>query len=106
MNHTFDTVGFSDIKHQLADYASTAQAKELALALTPYLSETELQRHLRETSQARRCLEELGTPPLPHMENADGGGNRNRRYVSAGVQPDEILSKIRYEKKDCARLLQ
>ena len=69
MNHTFDTVGFSEIRHQLADYTNTAQAKELALSLTPYLSETELQRHLRETSQARRCLEELGTPPLPHMEN-------------------------------------
>lgn len=71
MNQTFEIIGFSEIKRQLAEYANTEQGKTLAEALSPYLSETTLQKHLRETSQARKCLEEIGTPPIPHMENLD-----------------------------------
>lgn len=69
MNQTFEIIGFSEIRRQLAEYANTNQGKALAKDLTPYLSETTLQKHLRETSQARRCLDEIGTPPIPHMED-------------------------------------
>lgn len=71
MNQTFEIIGFNEIKRQLAEYANTNQGKSLAKELTPYLSETALQKHLRETSQARKCLDEIGTPPIPHMENLD-----------------------------------
>lgn len=71
MNQTFETIGFTEIKRQLAEYANTRQGKELASALTPYLSEITLRKHLRETTEARRCLEEIGTPPIPHMEAVD-----------------------------------
>ncbi len=71
MNQTFEIIGFSEIKRQLAEYANTRQGKDLAKTLTPYLSEVTLQKHLRETSQARKCLEEIGTPPIPHMEDLE-----------------------------------
>lgn len=71
MNQTFEIIGFSEIRRQLAEYANTSQGKELAKTLSPYLSEVTLQKHLRETTQARRCLEEIGTPPIPHMEDID-----------------------------------
>lgn len=71
MNQTFEIIGFTEIKRQLAEYANTRQGKELASALTPYLSEITLRKHLRETTEARRCLEEVGTPPIPHMEAVD-----------------------------------
>lgn len=71
MNQTFEIIGFTEIKRQLAEYANTGQGKELAHALTPCLSEITLQKHLRETSEARRCLEEVGAPPIPHMESVD-----------------------------------
>ena len=71
MNDTFEIIGFSEIKRQLAQYANTKKGKELAKALTPYLSELTLQKHLRETTQARKCLEEIGTPPIPQMEDME-----------------------------------
>lgn len=69
MNQTYETIGFCEILNELSGYASTAQGRAEAAALKPYLSEVELQKNLRETSQARSCLEELGTPPLPCMED-------------------------------------
>lgn len=69
MNQTFEIIGFTEIKRQLAEYANTRQGKELAAALTPCLSEITLQKLLRETTEARKCLEEVGTPPIPRMED-------------------------------------
>ena len=39
--------------------------------MEPYLSETELQKNLRETTQARQMLDLFGTPPLPLMEQVE-----------------------------------
>lgn len=71
MDHTFQIIGFDEIRTQLAEYANTKQGKNLASTLTPYLSELELQKNLRETTQARICLEKIGTPPIPRMEDLD-----------------------------------
>ena len=69
MSQTFEIIGFEEIKRQLIQYAGTKRGKELAGQLQPYLSEVELRRNLRETTQARAFLDELGTPPLPSMED-------------------------------------
>lgn len=71
MNHTFETIGFEEIKVRLETYANTIQGKQIASSLVPYLSESELERNLRETTQARICVEELGTPPIPCMEDLE-----------------------------------
>lgn len=71
MKHTLKHIGFEEITTQLAAYTSTAQGRKLAEGLVPYLSEAELKKNLRETTQAKRCLEELGTPPLPRMEDME-----------------------------------
>ncbi len=71
MNHTFEMTGFEEIRKRLADCANTVPGKHLAATLTPYLAEDELRRNLRETTQARICLEKIGTPPIPLMEAMD-----------------------------------
>ena len=71
MKHTFELTGFEDIRKRLADCANTASGKRAAAELVPYRKESELRRSLRETTQARLCLEELGTPPVPLMENLE-----------------------------------
>lgn len=71
MNHTFEVLGFTEIIEQLAEFANSPQAKEQITALTPYLDEGELRRHMRDTTQAREMLDLLGTPPLPAMEQVE-----------------------------------
>lgn len=69
MNHTFEIVGFEYIKELLKTAANTAQGKKTAEQLMPFLSESELRKNLRDTTQARKMLEEIGTPPIPSMED-------------------------------------
>ena len=69
MNHTFEIVGFEYIKELLKTAANTAQGKKKAEQLMPFLSESELRKNLRDTTQARKMLEEIGTPPIPSMED-------------------------------------
>lgn len=68
MNQSLDLLGYQEILRQLEGHAATAQAKEQCRCLLPYLSETELRRHMRETTQAREMLKFAGMPPLPLME--------------------------------------
>ncbi len=86
-NHTASTIqitGFEAIRQQLAGYASTAQGKALAAGIVPYLSELELKKHMRETTQARKLLEEQGTPPLPRMERVE-------EYLDKAVRGEMLL---------------
>jgi len=62
---------FDKVLARLADYALTAQAKEQALSLTPYLHQAEMLRHLRETTEARLIIEKSGDPPLTSMTDLD-----------------------------------
>lgn len=71
MNQSLELLGYKEILKQLEAHAATAQAKELCGNLEPYLAETELRRHLRETTQARELLDYAGTPPLPLMERVE-----------------------------------
>lgn len=71
MNQSLELLGYREILKQLEAHAATAQAKELCGNLEPYLVETELRRHLRETTQARELLDYAGNPPLPLMERVE-----------------------------------
>jgi len=71
MNQTFEILGAYQILEQLKIYANTMQAKEIIANLVPYLSETELNKNLKDTTQAKQLLETIGTPPLPLMENVE-----------------------------------
>jgi DNA mismatch repair protein MutS2 len=84
MNQTFEITGFEFIKEQLAQYANTDEAKSRAKELTPMLQESELCKSQRDTTQARRLLEEIGAPPIPRME-------RLAEYIDRAVR-GELLS--------------
>ena len=67
--HTFEVLGYTQILEELQGYAVTQEAKEQIRELKPCLSETELRRSLRDTTQAKLLLEKTGMPPIPMMEN-------------------------------------
>ncbi len=55
---------FDKIKNMWAEYALTDYARTAIYDTHPFLSETELEARLNETTQARQMLEKCGTPPL------------------------------------------
>ncbi|MHB8075561.1 endonuclease MutS2 [Desulfosporosinus fructosivorans] len=61
------TLEFDEILKQLADKAQSNLVKARCLALAPSLKEAEVRRRLDETTQAKRIIEQIGTPPLPTM---------------------------------------
>ncbi len=71
MNHTFDTLGFTDIIHMLTERAASGQAREQLSGLRPFCSESELRRNMRETTQARQMLDLVGQPPSSAMEQTE-----------------------------------
>lgn len=81
-------IGFDTIQEMLEEYANTKRAKEMAKQLKPYLVETELRKNLRETTQAKWLLENVGTPPLPNMD----GVEENLEKIVRGVLllPEDI----------------
>ncbi len=71
MNHTFQTLEFDKILVQLEENAFTKSAKEKARVLTAFMSEMDLQVALRETSEARKIMDEIGTPPFVSLESVE-----------------------------------
>lgn len=84
MNRAFETTGYTEIIKKLEEQANSAQAKEMIRDLAPYLSESELRKHLRDTTQARQLIDKTGTPPVPAMEQID-------EYLDRSVK-GELLS--------------
>lgn len=64
MNNAFKMLEYDKIIDNLKLYALSEQTKKKFEDLKPYLSEAEVQRHLRETTEARKLLDAIGTPPL------------------------------------------
>lgn len=61
------TLEFDQILQLLAEQALSDQVKARCLTLVPSLNEAEVKRRLDETTQAKRIIEQFGTPPLPSM---------------------------------------
>ena len=69
--NTANALDFHIILNQLADLASSSGAKEKALSLAPILNERECRRKMVETTDARRLLDALGSPPLSSTDELD-----------------------------------
>lgn len=63
-------IEFDKIKEIWTALAVTDQAKENIRNTTFYLSESELRKQLRDTTDSRKLIEKLGTPPLQNVEEA------------------------------------
>jgi dsDNA-specific endonuclease/ATPase MutS2 len=79
---------FDTILRMLADAAVCETAKVRCLTLTPAPTQQDAQRRMEETTQARRIIEQTGTPPLAEMLEL-------QRYLdlialSALLSPDQI----------------
>ena len=68
MNQTEKILEFDKIKEIWSALALTDSAKREIRETEPVLSEVELRARLRETTEARTMMEEMGTPPLSAME--------------------------------------
>jgi len=71
MQKEFQILEFDMIIYKLQEYALTSQSKEKFSELEPYLVETQVLSKLRETSEARKILDFIGTPPLISMNEVE-----------------------------------
>ncbi len=67
MDNTEKMLEFDKIKEKWSELALTDAAKEKIGAAKFYLSEGELRRELRDTTDARSMIELLGNPPLQNV---------------------------------------
>ena len=65
--HVENQIEFDKVKAIWAEFASTDHAKESIRDMTVILSETELKKALRDTSDSREMIEKLGNPPLQNV---------------------------------------
>lgn len=59
---------FDKVKEKLADYACSTQAKDACHRLAPFLSETEAEAGLRDTTEGKLLIETFGMPPVSALE--------------------------------------
>ncbi len=71
MNTPEITLEFIKIKEMLCGLASTKGAKERLRTLRPALNEKECRSRLRQTTEARKLIDVLGSPPTSSMETLD-----------------------------------
>lgn len=71
MNKYAITLEFNKIIEMLKENAVSPKAKERLELLEPYLRENECKRRIKETTDSKRLLESLGTPPLSSMNDLD-----------------------------------
>lgn len=70
-NKTFQILDFDKIKEHLSALALTESAKDKIDRMEAYMSESEVLKNLRETTEARTLLDKMGTPPIVSLENMD-----------------------------------
>ncbi|OYO88163.1 hypothetical protein CG709_13925, partial [Lachnotalea glycerini] len=71
MNQAFKILEFDKIINKLKEYAFTENAKRHLEEIKPYLSESELEHSLLETTQARIILDTFGNPPLVSLNEIE-----------------------------------
>lgn len=67
INKIYETLEFNKVTDILSEYALSENAKNKIKKLEPYLSESEVSRHLNETTEAKLIIEACGNPPLSAM---------------------------------------
>lgn len=87
MNH-YITLEFDKILGKLAENALSETVKTRCLELDPSLNEAEVRRWMDETTQAKRIIEQIGTPPLSSMSELQKV--IDRIAIEAMLMPDQI----------------
>lgn len=85
-------IEFDKIKEKWADLAVTGHAKEIIQNIEFYLSESDLRRHLKDTTDSRDLIEKLGTPPLPDVKDI--------KEIVAAARKGECLSPYQLERTE------
>lgn len=81
---SLETIGYYHILEKLRECAATENAGNRIMEMVPILSETELRKQQRDTTQARAMIELAGTPPIPAMEHVE-------EYLQKAVRGDMLL---------------
>ena len=81
---SLETIGYYHILEKLKECGATENAGNRIMEMVPILSETELRKQQRDTTQARAMIELAGTPPIPAMEHVE-------EYLQKAVRGDMLL---------------
>ncbi len=68
---SMNALEFNKILDLLSQNAVSEAAKQKLLALKPYLNEWEVNARIKDTTEARKVLDHIGTPPLPSMKDIE-----------------------------------
>ncbi len=68
-NITERTIEFDELKEIWKSFALTQSAKKLITETVPYLSEAEVKKRLKETTESKIMLEKCGNPPLEALDD-------------------------------------
>lgn len=90
MNDINNNLEFSTIRTWLKEASATERARERFNALEPFLDQARAEAAIEETSEARKVLDSLGTPP--------GGDTDGMREMAAEAQLGSLLSPEQLEK--------
>lgn len=91
MIDTEKVLEFDIIKRKLSELAYTEKAKKEVENLAPYLSEPEVKKKLRETTEAKTMIEKCGMPPATALE---GIGSYIETAEKGGCLTPEQLEEI------------
>jgi len=71
LEKSIKTLEFNKILEMLSNYAVSEKGKQKLLALRPYLSEWEVNAKIKDTTEGRKILDHIGTPPLASMKDIE-----------------------------------
>lgn len=63
------TLEFDEIRNKLCEHALSDKVKENIMSLEPYMDESKVLNELDKTSQAKKIMQTMGSPPLASMTN-------------------------------------
>ena len=103
MKEAWKVLEFDRILTTLSTCAVSAEAQAALLALTPSADEVQCLHRMAETTEARRMLEQCGTPPFSLMENL----TQHIALAQAGgmLTPEQLTGVARFA-ASCRRLTQ
>jgi dsDNA-specific endonuclease/ATPase MutS2 len=68
---SMNALEFNKILAKLSEYAISERAKQKLLELKPYLSERDVKAKIKDTTEGRKILDHIGTPPLAVMKDIE-----------------------------------
>ncbi len=71
MIKSYHTLEFDKVLSKLSEHAMSPVVKEKLLALTPSLNERECKKNMKDTTDAKKVLENIGSPPLASMSELE-----------------------------------